>query len=161
MTKKKIILLVSVIIVLAIAGVASVYVYRNINEVAPVVVDQTPRNTVVEGSTPVAAVTTFTATLNGVDAIHWGKGTVEVIDTNGSAILSFGEDVEVAQGPDLFVYLSPNAGSEELGEFASLGVLKANKGAQEYNLPDDYKNYKSVVIWCRAIGVKFATADLQ
>lgn len=161
MTKKKIILIISIVVALTVAGVVGVYAYRNINEKPPVVVDQTPGKVVVEESDAGVAKTTLTGTLKGQDDLHWGRGTIEVIDVNGTPILSFGEDFEVAIGPDLFVYLSPNAGSEELGEFASLGPLKANKGIQEYNLPDDYTSYKSVVIWCRAFGVKFATADLQ
>jgi hypothetical protein len=75
-------------------------------------------------------------------------------------VLSFKEDFEVAQGPDLFVYLSPNPAGQDLGEYASLGSLKAIRGSQQYTLPDNYASYKTAIIWCRAFGVTFATAEL-
>ena len=161
MTKKKSIILSISIFVLLILGLVAVYVYKNINEKPPVVVSQSPAST--QPSEPVAVVPTTVSLsmFQGVDAIHWAKGTVEVVKAADGAKLAFKDDFEVAQGPDLFVYLSPNPAGQELGEFASLGNLKATKGLQEYVLPENYKDYKTVVIWCRAFSVTFATADIQ
>jgi hypothetical protein len=161
MTKKKSIVLFIAIFVLLTLGLVTVYVYKNINEKPPVVVSQSPAGT--QPSEPVAVVPTTieSSMFQGVDSIHWAKGTVEVINGTGGAKLAFKDDFEVAQGPDLFVYLSPNPAGQELGEFASLGNLKATKGLQEYVLPENYQDYKTVVIWCRAFSVTFATADIQ
>jgi hypothetical protein len=161
MTKKKSIVLFVAIFALLILGLVAVYVYKNVNEKPPVVVDQSSAST--QPSEPVAVVpnTIKSSMLQGVDAIHWAKGTVEVVKAADGAKLAFKDDFEVAQGPDLFVYLSPNLAGQELGEFASLGNLKATKGLQEYVLPENYQDYKTVVIWCRAFSVAFATADIQ
>lgn len=160
MTKKRIIIILIVVAVLVLGAVA-VYAFRNITEEAPVVVDQTPSTSTTEETDQQAPKVVLKGTLVGADDLHWGRGTIEVIETGETAKLVFGDDFEVATGPDLFVYLSPNPAGQDLGEFASLGALKANGGVQEYNLPDDYENYKTVVVWCRAFGVTFATAELN
>jgi hypothetical protein len=160
MTKKRIIILVLIIVAVLILGLVALYAIRNINEKAPVVVDQTQKSDTTEQEIDQTPKTVLTGTLNGVDALHWGKGSIEVIVESDGPVLSFGDDFEVAQGPDLHVYLSPNAAGEELGEFATLGPLHTDKGAQEYILPSNYEDYKTVVIWCRAFGVTFATAEL-
>jgi hypothetical protein len=161
MSKRKLILIISAVVGLVAIGVIAAYIYRNVQEEARVAVDQTVTPSLTEEVDAPTSQVTFTATLVGVDDLHWGRGTMEVIETQNGAVLSFKDDFEVAQGPDLFVYLSPNPAGEALGEFASLGNLKANSGAQEYNLPENYKDYKTVVIWCRAFAVTFATAELQ
>ena len=94
------------------------------------------------------------------DAIHRGSGTVSIVDDGEQVLLVFGDDVSITPGPDLFVYLSPNGPGDELGEFVSLGTLTANTGAQAYVLPENIDDYRTVVIWCRAFSVTFATAEL-
>lgn len=94
------------------------------------------------------------------DAIHRGSGTVSIVDDGEQVLLVFGDDVSITPGPDLFVYLSPNGPGDELGEFVSLGTLTANTGAQAYVLPENIGDYRTVVIWCRAFSVTFATAEL-
>lgn len=95
------------------------------------------------------------------DAIHRGSGTVAVVDDGERFLLVFGDDVSITPGPDLFVYLSPNAPGEDLGEFVSLGVLAATDGAQVYVMPENIEGFRTVVVWCRAFGVAFATAELS
>jgi hypothetical protein len=51
--------------------------------------------------------------------------------------------------------------NEPLGDFASLGTLKSSAGAQAYNLPNNYSDYKTVVIWCRAFRVTFSSVELR
>jgi hypothetical protein len=161
MNKKKMIIIIAAVLLLAGGVAAAVYVIRNINETASVVVEQTVDTMTPEEIDQPESRVVVESSFQGVDAIHWGKGSVEIIETADGPLLSFGEDVEIAQGPDLFVYLSPNAADEELGDFASLGTLKANEGAQVYNLPDNYEDYKTVVVWCRAVGITFATVDIM
>ena len=153
------------IVILAIVAIAllglTIFVIKNINEKPPVTVTQelSPSPIKERQNTPEQMV--YTGTFQGVDDIHWGRGTTKITASQSAPTLSFSEDFEVAQGPDLFVYLSPNPAGQELGEYASLGALKSTKGAQEYTLPSNYKDYKTVVIWCRAFSVTFATADLD
>jgi len=161
MTKKKIGIITSIGCLVLIFGIVSVYAIKNINEKPLIVVEQKVDNTVLGESMSETPTTILSTAFKGVDAVHWGKGTVEIVKSQDGAKLSFKDDFEVAQGPDLFVYLSPNPAGQELGEFASLGNLKAIKGVQEYNLPDNYEDYKTVIIWCRAFGVTFATAELK
>jgi len=159
MSKRKTILIVLTAIILTVVGAATFVIFKNINEKPPIVVEQntsTSSNTVPAVS-PVLHKTSFV----GVDTIHWAKGSAKVTNTQEGLKVSFGADFEVAQGPDLYVYLSPNNAGQELGEYASLGSLKSDSGAQEYTLPENYKDYKTLVIWCRAFGVVFATADLS
>lgn len=94
------------------------------------------------------------------DAIHRGSGTASIVDDGEQVLLVFGDDVSITPGPDLFVYLSPKGPGDDLGEFVSLGTLTANTGAQAYVLPDNIDDYRTVVIWCRAFSVTFATAEL-
>ncbi len=138
------------------------FIVKNINEKPPVVVSQ-QNDTSSNENLPVKGTPepVYAASFTGVDAVHWGQGAVEITNANNNPMLSFKEDFKVAQGPDLFVYLSPNATGEDLGEFASLGPLKANEGEQEYVLPSNYKDYETVVIWCRAFSVTFATAEFD
>jgi hypothetical protein len=161
MTKKKTILIISIPLAALVLVVSALFILKNVNEEAPTIVEQKPDTAQPSLSSAEISTTVSSATFIGVDDIHWGKGTVEVIESPDGPKLSFKNDFEVAQGPDLFVYLSPNVSGQELGEYASLGNLKSNNGIQEYNLPENYKDYKTVVIWCRAFGVTFANAELK
>ena len=158
--KKTVVIIIAIVTTIALAA-ASIYIVRNVNEKPPVTVDQSVKPVANEQAPEEAQEMVYTSSLQGVDTVHWGQGGVTVTGTQDAATLSFNDDFKVAQGPDLFVYLSPNPAGEELGEFASLGQLQANEGAQEYVLPSNYKDYKTVVIWCRAFGVTFATAEFD
>lgn len=72
------------------------------------------------------------------------------------------EDFSVQNGPDLFVYLStnPNGWSDD---GLNLGELRATDGSFNYDVPVgvDIYQYQSVVIWCRAFAVLFATAPIM
>jgi hypothetical protein len=72
-------------------------------------------------------------------------------------------DFEVANGPDLRVYLVPGDG-KDTGDKIDLGGLKGNIGNQQYEVPDDADTpakYRTVVIWCRSFSVAFARATLE
>jgi hypothetical protein len=74
--------------------------------------------------------------------------------------------VDTSNGPDLFVYLSPNVASGDESafdeNFLNLGRLKGNQGDQNYDLPADVDltGFASVVIWCDRFNSAFGAADL-
>lgn len=98
---------------------------------------------------------------HGADDFHFGRGKALLIETApGTYVLRF-EDFSVRNGPDLFVYLSPNPNGYT-DEALELGELKGTDGAFNYDVPagTDVSAFKSAVVWCKAFGVLFATATL-
>ena len=96
----------------------------------------------------------------GADDFHFGRGKALLIETApGRYVLRF-EEFAVRNGPDLFVYLSPETGYS--GEAVNLGQLKATEGAFNYEIPPGIgvERFQSVIVWCRAFAVLFATAPL-
>ncbi len=77
------------------------------------------------------------------------------------------QDLDVTNGPDLFVVLSgadnPDQQGTTSGEHLQLDGLKGNQGNQNYELPADVDlaKYKTAVIWCRAFNIVFGYAVLQ
>ena len=99
---------------------------------------------------------------SGADEFHFGQGTASIIETApGSYTLRF-EDFSVRNGPDLYVYLSPDAAGYAAGAL-ELGTLKATDGAFGYVLPQgtDPTDFASAVIWCKQFAVQFAVAPLD
>jgi hypothetical protein len=102
-----------------------------------------------------------------IDLAHTGTGVVKVIELeDGTRILRF-EDLDVLNGPDLRVILSPSAlveddGAYDDGAFLDLGPLKGNKGNQNYEIPPeiDLDDFATVAIWCRRFNVSFNAAPL-
>jgi Electron transfer DM13 len=90
------------------------------------------------------------------------KGAATLIRTaSGERVLTL-TDFEVANGPDLRVYLVPGDG-KDTGDKIDLGALKGNIGNQQYDVPGDAATpakYRTVVIWCRSFSVAFARATL-
>jgi hypothetical protein len=102
-------------------------------------------------------------TFQGADDFHFGRGTARLIGTADGAVLRL-ESFAVRNGPDLYVYLSPDAdGYARKGGNLEVGRLKASEGNQNYRLPTgtDPSGYRSVVIWCRQFSVQFAVAPLR
>lgn len=98
---------------------------------------------------------------SGADDFHFGRGTARLIETSPGTFVVRLEDFEVRNGPDLFVYLSPDAEGYADGAL-ELARLKADKGNQNYSVPPgfDPAGAASVVIWCRQFSVQFAVAPL-
>jgi hypothetical protein len=97
----------------------------------------------------------------GADDFHFGRGQAILIEAApGKHVLRF-ENFSVQNGPDLYVYLSPNPNGWAQ-DALNLGMLRASDGSLNYAIPDDAKldQYRSAVIWCRRFGVLFATATL-
>lgn len=99
-------------------------------------------------------------TFVGADEFHFGMGTASLIEVEpGRHILRF-EDFSVRNGPDLFVYLSPDPDGYAEGAL-ELGALRASDGSFNYDVPAgvDVSGFRSAVVWCRAFSVLFATAS--
>jgi hypothetical protein len=101
--------------------------------------------------------------LQRVDDVHRGMGPVQLVDVDGKLFVRF-ENVAIANGPDLQVYLARGMGGAYDGsKDLYLGALKATNGSFNYELPAGTRttDYKSVVVWCRAFAVLFTWADLR
>ena len=102
----------------------------------------------------------YAGTFIGVgDGIHDAQGDAYTIPLDdGSNVLRL-ENFESTNGPDLFVYLATD---DNASEFVNLGELKANKGNQNYDIPEgtDLEKYNKVLIWCKAFSVLFGSAEL-
>jgi len=108
-----------------------------------------------------AAAVVASGSFTGADEFHFGRGTAAIVETGtGRYTLRF-EDFAVRNGPDLFVYLSPDEAGYVNGAL-ELGRLKADQGAFNYDLPEgtDPGSYASVVVWCKQFAVQFAVAPL-
>ena len=101
--------------------------------------------------------------LMGTDAFHTGSGDVLlVIDPNGNVILRF-QEYAVQNGPDLFVYLTPDPEGDVHADGAvDLGEIRATNGFVNYEVPADVDpaSFRAAVIYCRAFSVTFAAAVL-
>ena len=88
------------------------------------------------------------------DGFHMASGQVKVLQiTDGTQILRF-ENLDVTNGPDLYVYLATDTTAKD---FISLGRLKGNMGNQNYPIPEniDFEKYNTVLIWCQAFSTLF------
>lgn len=158
--KKRILISIGIVSGFVLLGIAA-YAFINMQEDGPTVAQQSidtqqVRQQITENPETVVRQGDFT----DADLVHRGSGQAKVVTLGETAVLKF-ENFQTTPGPDLFVYLSPNAAGEGLGEYVSLGPLQSDSGDQVYTLPDDYEKYKTVVVWCRAFAVTFTTAELQ
>ena len=111
--------------------------------------------------TPFVPTALVAGTFQGADDFHFGEGTATIIETApGRYTLRF-EDFSVRNGPDLYVYLSPDAAGYA-DDALELGTLKATDGAFGYELPQGTNpaEFGSAVIWCKQFSVLFAVAPL-
>ena len=95
------------------------------------------------------------------------KGTWEVSEQDEQTLIKFNDDFKTKGGPDLKLYLSSKTLSElESGDVegtsVKLSVLKSNRGAQSYIIPEDINlsDYESVLIHCEAFSVLWGGFDL-
>jgi hypothetical protein len=134
--------------------------------------EETSVTTVADPSTTTAPTTTTvapaepsqvgTGRFSGID--HAAEGTVAVYRQGGDFVLRFEDDIDIQNGPDLYVWLLP-ASSYQGGtptEYIDLGALKGTVGGQNYELPDgfDPTEHRLVLIWCLRFAVPFAAATL-
>ncbi len=103
-----------------------------------------------------------------IDVGRAGNGRAIILELpDGRRILRL-EDLDVLNGPDLVVILSPSPLVDDRdayddGAFVSLGDLKANQGNQNYEIPHDadLSQFGSIAIWCRRFNYTFNAAPLQ
>lgn len=156
------------------------FISSQVDEAAPIVAGRataTPPGTAPPASSPSIATPAVTAPppagsgaplaerrgeFVGADEFHFGRGTARLIETAPGIWVVRLEDFEVRNGPDLFVYLSDSPDGYAEGGL-ELGPLKADRGNQNYDVPKntDVRAFRSVVIWCRAFAVQFASARLS
>lgn len=136
--------------------------------------EEQPKDQTVDTTTsspPTTAAPTYPLTLaegQFIDLDHAGTGVAKILELeDGSRILRF-EDLDVDNGPDLRVILSPSPLVEDGdayddGSFADLGPLKGNQGNQNYEIPAelDLTEFATVAIWCRRFNVTFNAAPLD
>jgi len=91
-------------------------------------------------------------------ASHPASGTARIVQSEGIHYLRY-EDFSTLNGPDLYVYLSKDKNAKD---FVNLGRLKATEGNVNYEIPvgTNLDEYRYALVWCRAFGVLFNTADL-
>ena len=102
----------------------------------------------------------YAGTFVGVgDGIHDAQGDAYTVRLgDGGSILRL-ENFSATNGPGLRVYLAADYGA---ADYVSLGELKANRGNQNYEIPEgtDIDRYDKVLIWCEPFSVLFGSADL-
>lgn len=98
---------------------------------------------------------------------HATTGAARLLElADGSRVVRL-EGLDTSNGPDLFVYLSPNPPDGAEGAFddgpVNLGRLKANKGDQNYSVPRaaNLDAIQSVVIWCDRFDSAFGAASFR
>lgn len=116
---------------------------------------------------PTGPVALASGNLMDADSFHKGSGQVVLYQLeDGSRIIRL-EDIEVTNGPQLHVLLTPVhglTGRDHLREagYVDLGPLKGNIGSQNYEVPADYviPEQLTLVIYCVPFHVVFTTAEL-
>lgn len=121
----------------------------------PVFVDETVEEKVTAGSSRERG-----GVLTGIDHQATGRAAVYRL-ADGERVVRL-EELDMQNGPDLFVYLVPKAGQHEPDGGVNLGRLKGNKGNQQYELPPgtDPDEFDGVLVWCRQFATAFAGAPL-
>ncbi len=131
----------------------------------------TPTTTVAPTATEATTTTAGPVTLSDTEMVSVGRnGTGRVLFVelpDGSRFVRF-EDLDVTNGPDLVVILSPSPLVDDRdayddGDFVSLGELKGNQGNQNYEIPPevDLTEFGSVAIWCRRFNYTFTAAPIE
>jgi Electron transfer DM13 len=121
-----------------------------------------PTATPVPTPTPWAPAPARSGRFVGTDDFHFGRGTAILSETApGEWVVRF-EDFSVRNGPDLFVYLSPDPDGYAKGAI-EVARLKATDGSFNTRVPGgtDVSGVRSVLIWCKQFSHLFAVAALD
>jgi Electron transfer DM13 len=122
----------------------------------------TPEPTPTPEPTAFQAVILASGEFYGSDDFHFGRGTAKITEVAPGRYHLRLEEFSVRNGPDLYVYLSPDATGYTDGAL-ELGRLKATDGAFGYDLPEgtDPAAFASAIIWCKQFSHLFATAPFE
>jgi hypothetical protein len=99
-------------------------------------------------------------------AAHETVGQATVYDVGTGRRLLRLTSFRTSNGPDVHVYLvaAPSVTDDVVkhAPVIDLGLMKGNRGNQNYALPagTDLSKYQSVSIWCERFGVNFGSAHL-
>ena len=102
-----------------------------------------------------------------MDSNHWGTGPVSIVELADNSIELQFDGIEIANGPDLYIYLSDKANftsiSASSGNIIDLGLLPYNVGKFSVDIPGTFNatTMKSVLIWCLQFTVVFTYATLN
>jgi hypothetical protein len=127
---------------------------------APSVVSAgTPPAPPTPSATSFAASTVTSGEFRGTDEFHFGSGTASIVEVEPGRFHLRLAEFSVRNGPDLFVYLSPDRDGYT-DDAVELGKLKATDGSFGYELPDgvDPSRFRSALIWCKQFSHLFAVA---
>ena len=122
--------------------------------------DSTPVATPV--GTPLATTLVRSGSFAGADDFHFGRGRATLTEAADGVVTLRFDDFSVRNGPDLYVFLSPDPSGYADGAI-ELGRLRATDGSFNTPIPPgvDVTKARSVVIWCREFAVLFAVAPLH
>lgn len=113
-------------------------------------------------NTPAEVEQLSTGNFYGID--HRASGSAGVYRSGDSYVLRFEDDTDIQNGPDLYVWVLPDADYEGgiPTEYIDLGTLTGNVGGQNYDLPPEFDPdvHRSVLIWCLRFAVPFAAVPL-
>lgn len=157
--KKSILIGIVVVGILVLAGayylVSPLFIDKEVNEDIPIEGDVNNSAEDVQEETEEDFV--YSGNFIDADTFHKTSGVAKVI--GDEEYLRF-ENFQTTNGPDLYVYLAKDLDAEE---FVNLGRLKGNIGNQNYEIAEDVnlEEYTYVLIWCRAFGVLFGSAELE
>ena len=117
---------------------------------------------------PVGPVLLYQGVFVDGDSFHTGSGDVKVYRLEDGSLVLRLEDIEVRNGPDLNVIVTPSptvSGRDDVRVegHLDLGDLKGNIGSQNYDLPAEFAPPEefSVVVFCVPFQVVFASAEMR
>ena len=95
----------------------------------------------------------------GTDEFHFGRGFATLTEVAPGRFHLRLDDFSVRNGPDLYVYLSPDT-NDYADDALELGRLKATDGSFGYDVPEgtDVGRFRSAIIWCKQFSHLFAVA---
>ena len=115
----------------------------------------------------VASGTSITAKADFQKKTYSVSGGITVEQRGSQTVIVFSDDFRTRSGPDLKVFLSRNdvassTGTNATANAVKLGVLKDNRGAQEYVLPEgvNIADFSSVLVHCEAFSKLWGGADI-
>ena len=105
---------------------------------------------------------------NWVEKGYSIKGGWKIVERDERKFIVFDDNFKTKKGPDLKVYLSAKSieavkGGNVAQSSIKIAPLKSNKGAQEYEIPNEVKleDYSSLLIHCEAYSHLWGGAALR